>query len=165
MTVGSGGPGQLQEAIVELVIEQGYESISIDALASRADVTRATFYAHYRSKNDLLTAVVDSFADGVEEALRAHDIAPRNGGRLAVLLGLAREWRDVIGLIVRGEGDGGPLRRLTERVEQVLAADLAREGASTGVDPGLLVKVRAAAVNQLGEHGWRGATSIPTAAR
>ena len=61
----------LQQAMVELVVEQGYESISIDALAGRADVTRATFYAHYANKAALLTAVVDQFADEVVAALEA----------------------------------------------------------------------------------------------
>ena len=114
----------LQQAMIELVIEQGYEAISIDAIASRADVTRATFYAHYPSKAALLTAVVDAFADDVIAALGEDEAADHPAGRLQVLLVQAREYRDVLGIIVRGEGDGGPLRRFTERVEEVIAADL-----------------------------------------
>ena len=77
----------LQQAMIELVIEQGYEAISIDAIASRADVTRATFYAHYPSKAALLTAVVDAFADDViaalgEVRLRALRVPPAGPGHL-----------------------------------------------------------------------------------
>ena len=127
----------LQRAMVELVVEQGYHDISIDALASRADVTRATFYAHYPTKEALLTAVVDRFADEVVAALEASEEEAGPAGRLEVLLEHARGARDVLGIIVRGEGDGGPLRRFTERVEAVIAADLAERSAASGVTPRL----------------------------
>ncbi len=140
----------LQQAMIELVIEQGYEAISIDAIASRADVTRATFYAHYPSKAALLTAVVDAFADDVIAALGEDEAADHPAGRLQVLLVQAREYRDVLGIIVRGEGDGGPLRRFTERVEEVIAADLTvkleQSGGAPRLDPTLITKLRAAQV-------------------
>jgi hypothetical protein len=71
-------------------------------------------------------------------------------GRLEVLLEQARESRDVLGLIVRGEGDGGPLRRFTERVEEVIATDLAerlaRERVKPRLDVSLITRLRAAQV-------------------
>ena len=170
----------LQQAMVDLVVEHGYESISIDALAGRADVTRATFYAHYSSKAALLTAVVDRFADEVLAALAAAEGTRGPAVRLEVLLEQARASRDVLGIIVRGEGDGGPLRRFTERVEDVIAADLAarmaEEGATPRLDVSLITRLRtaqvvaavtwflehddvlpadaAAAVNAANERGW-----------
>lgn len=140
----------LQQAMVELVVEQGYEAISIDALAVRADVTRATFYAHYPSKAALLTAVVDAFADEVIAALEAARVGDRPAERLEVLLHQAQASRDVLGIIVRGEGDGGPLRRFTERVEEVIATDLTtrmqERKATPRVDPSLITRLRAAQV-------------------
>lgn len=124
----------LQQAMVELVVEHGYESISIDALAGRADVTRATFYAHYPNKAALLTAVVDRFADQVVAALEATD-GSGPSARLEVLLDQARASRDVLGIIVRGEGDGGPLRRFTERIEEVIDADLTDRLTAAGATP------------------------------
>ena len=140
----------LQQAMVDLVVEQGYEAISIDALAGRADVTRATFYAHYASKAALLTAVVDSFADEVIAALEVADGSSGPSRRLEVLLEQARASRDVLGIIVRGEGDGRPLRRFTERVEEVIAADLAdrmeQQRVSPRLDVSLITRLRAAQV-------------------
>ena len=72
----------------------------------------------------MLTAVVDAFADEVIAALGDDEAAGHPAGRLQVLLEQARASRDVLGIIVRGEGDGGPLRRFTERVEEVIADDL-----------------------------------------
>ena len=159
----------LQQAMVDLVVEQGYESISIDALAARADVTRATFYAHYPTKAALLTAVVDRFADEVVDAIQAPDVEAGPAGRLEVLLDRARGARDVLGIIVRGEGDGGPLRRFTERVEAVMAADLAARLEAAGVTPrvdvSLITRLRAAQV--VAAVGWyldhQGAQAAETA--
>jgi AcrR family transcriptional regulator len=146
----------LQQAMVDLVVEQGYESISIDALAGRADVTRATFYAHYPSKAALLTAVVDHFADDVIAALESVDGLDGPTMRLEVLLQQARASRDVIGIIVRGEGDGRPLRRFTERVEEVIATDLAARNAEQRTTPrldvSLITRLRAAQV--VAAVGW-----------
>ena len=44
----------LREALVRLMIEKGYEHISVADIAERADVGRSTFYAHYADKEDLL---------------------------------------------------------------------------------------------------------------
>jgi AcrR family transcriptional regulator len=146
----------LQRALVELVVEQGYHDVSIDALAARADVTRATFYAHYPSKEALLTAVVDGFADEVVAAIQSPEVEAGPVGRLEVLLEHARSAGDVLGIIVRGEGDGGPLRRFTERVEEVIGADLATRidevGATPRVDLSLITRLRAAQV--VAAVGW-----------
>jgi len=44
----------LFEALVELMVEKGYEAISVADVAERANVGRSTFYAHYADKEDLL---------------------------------------------------------------------------------------------------------------
>jgi AcrR family transcriptional regulator len=43
----------LQEALFQLIIEQGYEGISIADITERANLGRTTFYLHYRDKEDL----------------------------------------------------------------------------------------------------------------
>src|SRR5699024_11944084 len=47
----------LQIATV-LFLEKGYPLISMDDVAQRADVTKATVYYHYRTKDDLFTDAV-----------------------------------------------------------------------------------------------------------
>ncbi|MEI6180696.1 MAG: TetR family transcriptional regulator [Chloroflexales bacterium] len=44
----------LRRALVELMLEQGYEAITIQAIIDRANVGRSTFYAHYLDKYQLL---------------------------------------------------------------------------------------------------------------
>lgn len=44
----------LQEALLQLIIEQGYESITIADITEQARLGRTTFYLHYRDKDELL---------------------------------------------------------------------------------------------------------------
>ena len=44
----------LRDAFLSLVLEQGYEAVQVSEIITRAEVNRATFYRHYRSKRDLL---------------------------------------------------------------------------------------------------------------
>jgi AcrR family transcriptional regulator len=53
----------LREALVALVEERGYDNVTVRDIAQRAMVNRATFYAHFDDKYDLLLEVVgDTFA-------------------------------------------------------------------------------------------------------
>ena len=44
----------LLRALLELMVEQGFDSVTVSQLVERADVGRSTFYAHYADKEDLL---------------------------------------------------------------------------------------------------------------
>lgn len=44
----------LQDAIVALIQEKGYEAVTVQDIIDRANLGRATFYAHFHDKQDLL---------------------------------------------------------------------------------------------------------------
>jgi AcrR family transcriptional regulator len=44
----------MQEALMSLIVEKGYEAVTVQDILDRADVGRSTFYAHYRDKDELL---------------------------------------------------------------------------------------------------------------
>ena len=44
----------LHQALISLMIDKGYEVITVQDIIDRANVGRSTFYAHYVSKQDLL---------------------------------------------------------------------------------------------------------------
>jgi len=60
----------LRNALLELIKEKGYDSISVEEITRQANLGRATFYLHYKDKEDLL---VDEFNEIVNE--RAHTIS------------------------------------------------------------------------------------------
>lgn len=45
----------IREALVELIEEKGFDSISVKDITTRAKINRGTFYAHYQDKYDLMT--------------------------------------------------------------------------------------------------------------
>ncbi len=62
----------LQEALLDLVLERGFEEIVVQEITDRADVGRGTFYFHFDSKEDLLWSVVEDrfpFKDSPAEGL------------------------------------------------------------------------------------------------
>lgn len=44
----------LREALMSLILEKGYDSITVQDITERANVGRATFYLHFTDKDDLL---------------------------------------------------------------------------------------------------------------
>lgn len=44
----------LHDALLALVLEKGYEQITVQDILDRADIGRSTFYTHYRDKDALL---------------------------------------------------------------------------------------------------------------
>jgi len=49
----------LQDALIELVAEKGYESVTIQEILDKANVGRSTFYAHFQDKDQLLHSILD----------------------------------------------------------------------------------------------------------
>ena len=47
----------IEDAFVQLVIERGYDRVAVEDIADRADLARATFYAHYPNKEAVLFSV------------------------------------------------------------------------------------------------------------
>lgn len=51
-------PAQILEAAGKLFLENGYGAVSMDNVAKTANVSKATLYAHFRSKDELFAAIV-----------------------------------------------------------------------------------------------------------
>ena len=44
----------IQDALVELIEEKGFEAITVKDITTRAKINRGTFYSHYQDKYDLI---------------------------------------------------------------------------------------------------------------
>jgi AcrR family transcriptional regulator len=49
----------IRDAFMELVIEQGFDNITVRAISERAHINRATFYRHYTDLHDLVARLTD----------------------------------------------------------------------------------------------------------
>jgi AcrR family transcriptional regulator len=68
---------RLAEAAFDLFNEHGYEQTTVDDIAERAGLGRATFFRHYRSKEDVIFPDHDRLLGQVRDRLRStgHDTA------------------------------------------------------------------------------------------
>jgi len=54
----------LENSLIKLMIEKGFDKISIKDLCQEADINRGTFYLHYKDKYDLLEQKEDEILNG-----------------------------------------------------------------------------------------------------
>ncbi len=111
----------LREAFVALVIEQGYDSVTIEALTARADMSKATFYAHFHDLEDLLRAVVgDLVADLATEAESAVTTSRQEpiaqGSGVVTFCRHVDANRDLYRVALSGAGNGQGRATLTAAV-------------------------------------------------
>jgi AcrR family transcriptional regulator len=62
----------LGDALVALMHEKPFESITVQHVLDRAKISRSTFYSHYSDKNDLFLSDVEDFFEMMSSALIRH---------------------------------------------------------------------------------------------
>jgi len=60
---------RLGDALIELLLQKPFDDITVQEVLERADVSRSTFYSHFRDKNDLFLSDADEFFEGMANAL------------------------------------------------------------------------------------------------
>jgi|WetSurMetagenome_2_1015567.scaffolds.fasta_scaffold361133_1 AcrR family transcriptional regulator len=53
----------LREALFALILENGYDAVTIEDITEHADLGRTTFYLHYKDKEDLLIQCIQEVAN------------------------------------------------------------------------------------------------------
>src|SRR5512143_953809 len=59
---------RIREAHLSLIVEKGYDAVTVEDICQRADVGRSTFYAHFTSKEDLHRRGLESLRRELEDA-------------------------------------------------------------------------------------------------
>src|ERR1051325_3926640 len=62
----------LGDALVALMQEKPFDTITVQDVLDRANVSRSTFYSHYSDKDDLLMSDAEEFFEALSTALSQH---------------------------------------------------------------------------------------------
>lgn len=60
----------LRQALLRIIAVKPFDAVTVDEIADSADVTRATFYAHYRDKAALLSEAYEQLVDELAERVQ-----------------------------------------------------------------------------------------------
>ncbi|WP_051023211.1 TetR/AcrR family transcriptional regulator [Nocardia pneumoniae] len=114
----------LHRALIELMLERGYDRITVRDILDRADVGRSTFYAHYRDKDDLLLRSSTDYLRAAMAAAETDTGADEPLAPVRTLFRLAADNPEVYRALL-GRKSGTVLLRTTRvMVGQILAERL-----------------------------------------
>jgi AcrR family transcriptional regulator len=88
----------LRDALVELILEHGYDHVKVAHITERANLARATFYLHYKDKDELLTkSLYESFDELIQEIgkIEAKDVLALNLALRKLPFEHAKKHRDL----------------------------------------------------------------------
>lgn len=108
----------LGRALVELMLAARFDDITVQQVLDRARVGRATFYAHFRNKNDLLLSDAERFCEGLERWFQGEPDASRRVAPVAELFAHVADYHRFLRALEQTE--------LREPVYDLLTGHLAR---------------------------------------
>jgi AcrR family transcriptional regulator len=114
--------------LIALLNEKSYDDITVEEITTRADISRPTFYLHYKDKDDLLIDHLNGIADEtvsellqvpldawrMQEAVSGPDVPPVRP--LLMAFQHVAEYADLYRLVLQNEG--GP--QLSERLNLII---------------------------------------------
>lgn len=94
-TISAGKHEAILSAALAVFLESGYAAASMDTVAARAGVSKATVYAHFNSKDELFGALIGARCDRCFSQVDQPDI-DADGGLEAALTKIGRDFFDMV---------------------------------------------------------------------
>ena len=111
----------LRDALMGMILERGYDSITVQDITDRANLGRATFYLHYRDKEELLVKSLEDIYDGLVKRIEVAPyqrigIAPQDGKPIPSLIAFehAAQNQDLYRVLLNGRGAGSVRQRILD---------------------------------------------------
>ncbi|GAB5492506.1 MAG: TetR/AcrR family transcriptional regulator [Phototrophicaceae bacterium] len=61
---------RLRDSLIKLILEKGYDNVTIQEITDTADLSRATFYLHYKDKDELLANSLEEMFDELMDSVK-----------------------------------------------------------------------------------------------
>jgi AcrR family transcriptional regulator len=132
----------LHEALIRLIMRKGYDALTVQEIIDEADVGRATFYAHYRGKDDLLRGGFERLR-GELKAARLEARRSKKGRPLPFSLAMfehACAYRDVYRAMLGGQGSIIAINEIRRVLTELVKEDLAEVGDDVAVPRELMLQ-------------------------
>lgn len=137
----------LRQAMHDLLFEGAFDEVTVQQIVARAGVSRGTFYARYRNKDDALLASLEGMLTSLE-----HGMVQDQPARLIAVaellthIGSAGRVRDAL-------APGGRLEQVLDYMGDVLAEQIQRRfdafGAKAAIPPALAARMLSAAFMEM----------------
>lgn len=121
----------LQDALIQLILEKGYDVVTIEEITDRADLGRTTFYLHFKDKEDLFMSAIDAICeDFIDKHQTILDLIdnPKSAIKklrlnlderiLYHIFAHARDHADLYKVMLRGEGSVKASQRFSRIIIQ-----------------------------------------------
>jgi AcrR family transcriptional regulator len=121
----------LREAMMALMLENGWDGIDVQTLCDRANIGRSTFYQHYDNKEALLKASFAVLRDGL---LAGAEVSTRQSGKLGFVAGLIAhvyEAQDVFRALIGRRSGNYVQDRFRELLVELVRAELPQKNWQT----------------------------------
>jgi AcrR family transcriptional regulator len=117
----------LSKALMELILEKGYDTVTVKDITDRANVGRATFYLHYEGgKEELLLSNLEVIYEELLlriKELKRDPFISRENRPSRVAFQHAAEHQDLYLILLRGQG----ATALAQRIREYLAGLIQQE--------------------------------------
>ena len=103
----------LQEALLAVILEKGYEAVTVQDIIDRANVGRSTFYAHFQDKEDLLLSGFEHLRTEFEKHLTDRPATDESPWALSLsMFQHAQSQRQLYGALAGKQGGNVALRHI-----------------------------------------------------
>ncbi|MGJ3237183.1 MAG: TetR/AcrR family transcriptional regulator [Anaerolineae bacterium] len=115
---------RLRDALIQLILEKGYDHITIQEITNAADLSRATFYLHYKDKDELLASsleeMFDELMDSVKDLMLRRKLEPIEGDApsLPVFKHVA-EYADLYQSLLGDKGVSSVINRILDYIARI----------------------------------------------